>query len=335
MANVLIVYSTKNMGYDPVIPALCARLAGYTVDVGDMDDRGFKIEHNPREYDLVLTLDASLWYFRNRLAINGRFMTCLASFCMGDLYHVLQQEDLAGLGVCAVFTNSYAFSQQIKPGIPVVYTWKPVVPVLPDANAEKSFPFGTIIPNIADRDFSLVAVVAQWVKANGNGISFPIFVPDSERTRLPASLEEFRVPVGPSQLFTCWTYLKNYVPATRITDYRGGIIPVELVQAAVSGVPPVVISHPIVAPLGGTIEPLYSSMMQLRAALSAGLAGKRMAEIRLKSELLPSAEQFMGQVMMAFMDWRQNAASEGQTVYPKSSYRQVGEADAVDDRVVH
>lgn len=334
MGNVLLVYSTKNMGYDPVIPALRDRLVGHEVVIGDMDDRGFKIERDPTEYDLVITMDASLWYFRNRLAIRGRFMTCLASFCMGDLYHVLQQEDLADLGVGAIFTNSYAFSQQIKPGIPVVYTWKPVVPVLPDANAEKSFPFGTIIPNIADRDFSLVAVVAKWVKANGKGIPFPIFIPESERARLPASLEEFRVPVGPSQLFTCWTYIKNFVPAPRITDYRGGIIPIELIQAAVSGVPPVVISHPIVAPLGGTIEPLYSSMTQLRNALPAGLEGKPMAEIRLKSELLPSAEQFMGQVIMAFLDWRQNASSEGQTVCAKSSHRQDGEVDDGDDNVV-
>jgi hypothetical protein len=334
MANVLLVYSTKNMGYDPVIPALRDRLGGHNVVIGDMDDRGFKIERDPTEYDLVITMDASLWYFRNRLAIRGRFMTCLASFCMGDLYHVLQQEDLAGLGVNVVFTNSYAFSQQIKPGIPVIYTWKPVVPVPSDPKADKSFPFGTIIPNIADRDFSLVSVVAKWVKANGKGISFPIFIPESERARLPVSLEEFRVPVGSSQLFTCWTYLKNFVPATRITDYRGGVIPVELLQAAISGVPPVVISHPIVAPLGGTIEPLYSSMTQLRSALPKGLEGRPMAEIRLKPEFLPSAEQFINQVIMTFLDWRENASSGRPSVCLEPSNRQDGEADDGDDSVV-
>jgi len=334
MANVLLVYSTKNIGYDPVIPALRDRLIGHEVTIGDMDDRGFKIERDPTEYALVITMDASLWYFRNRLAIRGRFMACLASFCMGDLYHVLQQEDLAGLGVNVVFTNSYAFSQQIKPGIPVIYTWKPVVPVPPDPKADKSFPFGTIIPNIADRDFSLVSVVAKWVKANGKGISFPIFIPESERARLPASLEEFRVPVGPSQLFTCWTYLKNFVPATRITDYRGGVIPVELLQAAISGVPPVVISHPIVAPLGGTIEPLYSSMTQLRNALPRGLEGWPMAEIRLKPEFLPSAEQFINQVIMTFLDWRENASSGRPSVCLEPSNRQDGEADDGDDGVV-
>lgn len=334
MGNVLLVYSTKNMGYDPVIPVLRDLLVGHNVTIGDMDDRGFKIERDPTEYELVLTLDASLWYFRHRLAIRGQFMTCLASFCMGDLYHMLQQEDLAGLGVNAIFTNSYAFSQQIKPGIPVIYTWKPVVPVPPDPKAEKSFPFGTIIPNIADRDFSLVAVVAKWVKAHGKGIPFPIFVPESERARLPSALEEFRVPVGPSQLFTCWTYLKNYIPATRITDYRGGIIPVELIQAAVSGVPPVVIAHPIVVPLGGTIDPLYSSLTQLRKVLPAGLEGKPMAEIRLKAALLPTAEQFLNQVKMVLADWRQNASSGKQTICVESSHRQDGEVDAGDDDVV-
>jgi hypothetical protein len=314
MSNILLVYSTRNMGYDPVIPAIRDQLNGHEVTIGDMDDRGFKIERDPIEYDLVITMDASLWYFRNRLAIRGSFMACLASFCMADLHQLLQQENLVDLGVGAVLTNSYAFYQQIKPGIPVLYAWKPVVPVPPDANAPKSFPFGTIIPNIADRDFSLVSVVAKWVKANGKGIPFPIFLPESERARLPASLEEFRVPVGPSQLFTCWTYLKNYVPAIRITDYRGGIIPVELLQAAISGVPPIIIAHPMVVPLGGTIEPLYSSMTLLRHMLPQGLEGKPMAEIRLKLEFLPSARQFVQYIIMLFTAWRNNATPSRATV---------------------
>ena len=322
MGNILLVYSTKSMGYDPVIPALVGNLGEHNVVVGDMDDRGFKIEQDPTEYELVLTLDASLWYFRNRLAIRGQFMACLASFCMSDLYQLLQQESLSDLGVNAVFTNCYAFSQQVKPGIPVIYTWKPVVPVLPDLDAPKSFPFGAIIPNVADRDFSLVAVVAKWVRANGKGIPFPIFMPDSERTRLPSQLEEFRVPVGPGQLFTCWTYIKNYIPATRITDYRGGIIPVELLQAALSGVPPVIIAHPIVAPLGGTIEPLYTSMTQLRHMLPIGLEGKPMSVIRLKPEFLPTPESFVRQVLMTFLDWRENAAPGRSTLYAESCNEQ-------------
>jgi hypothetical protein len=316
--NILLVYSTRNMGYDPVIPAICDCLRGHSVTVGDMDDRGFKIERDPEEYELVLTMDASSWYFNNRLAIRGSFMACLSSFCMGDLYRILQQEDLPGLGIGAIFSNCYAFQQQIKPGIPVFYTWKPVTPVMPDANAPKSFPFGTIIPNIADRDFSLVALVAKWVKVNGKGIPFPIFVPESERARLPSSLEEFRVPVGPSQLFECWTYLKNYIPATRITDYRGGIIPVELVQAALSGVPPVIIAHPIVMPLSGTIEPLYSAMSQLRHMLPTGLEGRPMAEIRLKPDLLPTPERFVEQVIMAYRTWRNDATPGRTPVYAEA-----------------
>ena len=333
--NILLVYSTRNMGYDPVVTAIRDQLKDHEVVIGDMDDRGFKIERDPVEYDLVITLDASLWYFRNRLAIRGSFMSCLASFCMADLYHILQQDSLSDLGVGAVLTNSYAFSQQIKPGIPVIYTWKPVVPILPDANAPKSFPFGTIIPNIADRDFSLVAVVAKWVKANGKGIPFPIFVPESERARLPASLEEFRVPVGPSQLFTCWTYLKNFVPATRITDYRGGVIPVELLQAALSGVPPIVISHPIVAPLGGTIDPLYPSMTLLRHMLPIGLEGKPMAVIRLKPELLPSAEQFVRQIVMVFTAWRQNATPSRTTVRSEAGALQAEGSDGESASLAH
>lgn len=329
--NVLLVYSSGSMGEDPVMRAIAQAFTDHHVVLGDSSDRGFKIERDPTEYDLVLTLDASRWYFRNRLAIRGQYTAYLGSFCMGDLYRILeQQESLADLGVGSVFTNCFAFSQQVNPGVPVVYLWKPMVPIARDPKAPKQFPFGTVIPNIADRDFSLVALVAKWVKANGKGVPFPIFVPDSERARLPKALEEFRVPVLPSALFACWTYIHNYIPAIRITDYRGGVVPAELIQAIMAGVPPVIIAHPIVVPLEGTVEPLYSSLTQLRAALPYGLQAKPMAKINVKPEFLPTPEHFVEQVLMTHRTRRENARK---ALFAKDEDGQSESSDGADTRL--
>ena len=309
--NILLVHASANTGCDPAWPALAAafRAGGHSVMAQDASDRTFRIERDPVVYDLVLTLDASLWYLHNRLAIQGSYVAMLASFCMGDLYHLIQQDDLRALGVRAIFTNCYAYSQQASPETPVFYVWKPIVVAPSAAQAEELFPFGTVVPNVADRDFSLVQFVVDWLKKTEPRTIFPIFVPDSERMRLPAGLESHRVPTEPTLLFSRWTKLWNYIPAVRITDYRAGIIPTELVQSVAADVPPVIIAHPIVMPLSGTVTPIFASLKQLREALTAGLQGKSMAQIHIKPELLPTPEKFVAQVLLAYKSRRDDADS--------------------------
>lgn len=276
--RILIAFSGDLLGYDPVITAIMDEFR--TVDSFhqlDVVDVCRPVEQLmpvlTKDHDMVILMNATAWYLKNRLALSGRFKTFLFSFCMEDFLALLQtQTSPQDLMLHGIFTNGEVFMKNVSAAIPARFQWKPCATVDLSNRLESELVLGTVLPNVLDRDFSqLVLTIEALTPETAN--KFKIFLAADEKMRLPGALEPFAVRVPRETLFTCYTLFTHFIPAPRITDYRVGILPAEYMQAIISGCRPMLFHHPLTIGLESIVRPIFRSLVSYEKAVLDVLEG--------------------------------------------------------------
>ncbi|MBV6342719.1 hypothetical protein [Candidatus Magnetobacterium casense] len=308
----LVAYSLKQTGRDPVLLTLAEELrkiangrAGLPIESGEA---GWEVEIYcvesddipPVDYDMIVLVDAIEWYFSHRFTLPGRPWVCLLSLHLESVIPILRGVSSAfDAGINAIFTNSPAFVSHMSAAIPTSFIWQPVDRrFLSLPGGSRPVKFGTVIPNVIDRDFSQVLMTHAFLKSKGyTGVD--VYLPESETMRLPDEAGN-QVKVSDANLFDAFSQVEYYIPAPRITDLRGGIIPTELMQAFASGCIPLVFFHPLLNPLKDMVSPLFTSLESYKASVGHIARGGSVGTVSVQNDMLPSPRQVADRIWVAY-----------------------------------
>lgn len=294
-----ILYSPLNMGGDRL--ALQIKLAFEKIEeisqVELIPDTALHARFETSGLpDSLLVLNALESYMGWRFSIPGRPWVCVASFCYADLYTLYRGSvRLDETGINMVLTNCSYYVERASVAVPAKLCYSPVYPfrLLQDSDNKS---IGTVLPNVVDRDFSLVSWVYEKVKQRGMEDRFVIFQEyNGDSSRLPGDLHK---------VTKVNNYPDIYVPAPRITDYRSGVLPFELIQAWYTGCRTLVAFHPILEPLN---LKMYGSLAEIEQELDKFEAGEDLEPIGEPDKLFcPSVEDFVEEVMQARERWERD-----------------------------
>jgi hypothetical protein len=199
----LLAYSAVRSGEDPVIPALASALARLEVNnavtilkvTGKQECRVRELPGASAGFDLVLLFNAADWLLANRLSIPGDYVSIFASFCMEDLCGLLRDPGLATCRVAGLLSNCYPVARVQRLPFPVRYCLKPILETGPLPEARQTLALlGCVIPNLADRDFSLIAWVQRKLTEKHPGHQVTVVMPDTVSTALGE-----QVPAAPER----------------------------------------------------------------------------------------------------------------------------------------
>lgn len=299
--KVLLLYSSRNSGPDPVIPELFKALGGD----GAMFDICENLPIPDGEFDITIAYNALEWYAAHRLILPSRSWNCVLSFCFADLTTLLRLNAVVPeSGVQLVITNCSEFVRQISAIVPSQFSFKPLVSCLP---TESQRTFGCVLPNVEDRDFSQLIWTFNFLEELQKPFTACICLAESEKRRLPAGLQRYILRIPDDSLFRAFGSIKYFVPAPRITDYRGGIIPPEIIEAAAAGSVPLIIKHPLLESISSLI-PMYESLTlyeeQLRFLMEEGTV---VDKINLPSSFAPAPKDIALMITRAHVRWMANA----------------------------
>lgn len=332
--NILLVYSTRQQGHDPFVFRLVEQLSAEAGrQVFSLDADAGKTLLGQTKFDLLIVLNAVHWYILHRLSICGTPQVAIASFTGDDVHELMGSLDAIRANETTIFTNCYALQKQLEATFSVVYVLKPVVvPTNPDFKPEDSVALGTVLPNIRDRDFSLIEYVSAYLKERHPKQQFPIIVSAEEKFRLPKSLEEWRTPVAPDSLYFSFSYMRTYVPALRLTDLKVGVIGCELWQVLAGGCGLLLPNHPLLMSISA-YTPCFASLADLDRQIEAAL--KDGPQMRAQS-VSDGVSNFVTKIWDYCVVGVSNAAAAGTEVSPGSHSSEISRTSdrAGDDLVV-
>jgi hypothetical protein len=164
--------------------------------------------------------------------------------------------------------------------------------------------FGTVLPNVVDRDFSQLKWTADFLAPEGHDAKLKIFISSAEKMRLPPSLDKYAVRVP--DVFEHYQSIRYFIPAPRIIDYRGGILPPEVIQAAHNGCQPMMIFHPLLSKMESSLT-LFRSLTAYGEGLKTALNGDDAVTVSLAQDMCPAPRVLAEQVWTAYTRWKANA----------------------------
>jgi len=312
-ADVHVLYSARQLGND-LLPAWIVhflrehwRTGARAFDVDGLRDSRYNSDFSESAKALVL-LDAVEFYTKNRLRLNGRAWTCACAWCY-DSIHPFKTAALppSEVGVHAVFSNCASFVKELPAMIPAAFCWKPQRPTPPKKPFPRSGRIGAVLPNVADRDFCLLERARSIAESVGKPASFTVYLPAfATISDLPVSLAKHAV-VGDSESFGL-DRLDAVIPAPRLTDYRHGIVPPELLQALLYGKPVLAIYHPALDAVVPHAHFLLRSLSAFDEAVAAALELKDLPRLdpddeNVRKDLNTTPERFVDLVMTAAQNW--------------------------------
>lgn len=313
--NLLVLYSSAELGHDPMLKVLNDELVA-VLQKGKSDDKPVAVFHDvvndvkPEllgggcNFDAVIVISALDWYISRRLMIKGRYWMCMVAFGLADIVPLIRLNLSApDTGIKTLFTNCAEFVKQASAAIPVRFTWKPA---LPPSSPCQDLTFGSVLPNVLDRDFSQFKWTADFLEAAGHGDKLKLYVSKDEKMRLPAGLEKYIVKVEPLDVFGRYSRIKYFVPVPRILDYRGGVLSPEVIQAAHNGCQPMLIFHPLLAKMESSFT-LFRSLTAYGEGLTAALNGDDAVTVSLTQEMCPAPKTLAEQIGVAYTRWKANA----------------------------
>ncbi len=227
-----------------------------------------------QEFDVIVLWCAVKWWKENKTRIKGRPWICAASWCFDDTTHLttpgMGQVDA---GVHFVITNCLEYVQQSGAAFSTYYALKPLYLSHPSTVALSLF--GTVLPNIKDRDFSQLIYTRSYLLAmrDEKYVNENLAIRRTDAAmRVPEILEPY-VKTGPLHRLSGFSGIKYFIPAPRITDYRGGVFPPEIYEAVAYEATPLVIKHPVLERQTLSI-PLYRNLTEYNAALDLAIEDK-------------------------------------------------------------
>jgi hypothetical protein len=298
--RISIVYSGRQAGYDDVVPALANPNAwgGRPVTLRDADRLDSWKELNELTEKSVLLLYGCLeQYLRHRFEFQSRPWVCAACFWFADLYALYRNEvPLGDTGIRTVYTNCrYYVEQTADYPIPVLFAWAPV-PAGYSGEYDRTA-IGSVVPNVEDRDFSLLLYVHKAMQDLGMQERLAVFAQKGRQQRLPEALEEIAIPFSPGEEMSCYAKIDKYLPCPRITDHRLRVVPRELFKAAQSGCRFLVMKSAVYPVYEQLLQGTISSLRQLRGYLSGDVAMQARPEMT--TECCPTCVSFAEKVLVA------------------------------------
>lgn len=260
-----------------------------------------------KEYDWILLLDCIEDYLGRRLAVRGRPWVCAISTVFADLYSTYRNNlKSSEMNIHKIISNCRTFVDHSK-GMGV-FSYPPV-PEFSDTGFEwmniQDGGFSCVVPNIEDRDWSLASLVVYTLKEMNVTLSISYlhsgYQDKLKVKQLPNILIEneiFPRPVG-----------KVYIPAPRITDYRAGVIPSEILFF--NSLPGsnrrliLTIAHQCLEPVLPYIHAV-KNISQLKLALSAIVSGAKIAmPPEMPSNFYPRPKAIVEEIIKpAYLEWR-------------------------------
>jgi hypothetical protein len=147
------------------------------------------------------------------------------------------------------------------------------LPYSQEPEAQKDAEFRCIVPTVEDRDFSLVAYVADKLPDN----TAVYLSSEANYDRLPEALMPFTRVYEPDEEHILYSGALAYLPAPRVLDYRLGVIPIEILQAAMAGTLPILVNHTVLSPLARWL-PIEQSLTSITSTLLGLLNGDKEIE---------------------------------------------------------
>lgn len=296
----LIVYSSRQDGHDPLGPVLAKELQTANHDVTLHNAEAGLPETSAilaQPWDVILLLNAAHWHLANRMKYKGRPWLCTASFCFDDLRPVLELNAVSDMGSNFFISNYPSFIKQVSAVLPAFFMFKPVIEIAP---TERTNAIGCVLPSIVDRDLCLLERTRQVLtKVDKVGL-LKIYTRIDDNMRLPESLRPYEMKFRQGQEEAVYQSLNGYVLAPRITDYRAGSVPSELIRACSWGCLPLVVYHPALASISGVIDPMFTSLRAFDAALLEMADNKDSVQIRLSRDLCPRPSELISAVLSAY-----------------------------------
>lgn len=291
--KILMAYSSKQLGCDPVVEQLYRHLQSlkhevYVADIELVQDNAATVQQH---YDFILLMDALDWYIQNRIKLIGRPKVCMWSTCFETLMPLLVH-NVTTLGIDSFITNCPTFFDQISKVMPTTFSHKPVLA----SPAYSTFSMiGAVLPNVADRDFSMLARTWDIVKKQGKKDRFLLALPVNETKRLPPAFTGLNIVrySGFQEASALLDSLGVTVLCPRITDYRAGIFPPEILFAAKHKAQPLLIHHQNLTPLEGFISPIAKSLKEFDELVVDALKRTQVVDTRVVPDrFAPTVESF-------------------------------------------
>lgn len=273
--SILIMASRERVG-DHLGEVICAEFVRGSqtsctlIDSDSQEDLNtLDPEHN--KPDIVIVLESMDAFISHRLRIGGRPWVLAASFTFDDIYTLYSNRlALTELGIDAFVSNCAVFLKNMTAVIPSSFCWRPVPSVMTQSEPHCEL-IGTILDNLLDRDFSLVDHAFKVLEENDLSSKAVVYChPRIERDRLPERLAKYAV----NQHSSDWHSLKYYLPAPRITDLRGGVVPSEILKALAYGCHPLCFAHNALPALGKIFTPQFTCLKSFKSSLLDAAFGK-------------------------------------------------------------
>lgn len=314
--KILLVRTSAQSGYEPLSAQLARELKQIqymAAEVTEIEAAAGVTDALNYQYDCIILLDSLKFYLDNRLSVKGRPWVCLASFCFEPMVSLLTTP-INETGVHVVFSNCAPFVAQISHVLPTMYFWKPVLPAAPEVHGTR---VGCVLPNIADRDFCLLQLAAdifEAEKADTNRLV--IYTRCNDTFKLPERLrryeEEYQADLETNALaeYEIFRKIKHFIPAPRITDYRVGIVPAEIIKAAVYNCEPVLVGHPALKPLEKYITPIFDSLKAYKAKLIeiAKETPSSQISVNIPEGMRPTVGDLARAISLSHQRWKANAS---------------------------
>ncbi len=299
---ILIAFSAKQLGLDPVILAMTRAIGKTRRDVVtqniDLDQVAFDQSVYSDQFEAIIIFDAIEWYLENRIKLQGRPWVCSISTCFDSLMPFMTV-NVPDVGIDCFFTNCKTFFDQVSQ-VAISHLYNKPVAALEAAAFDPLI--GAVLPNIADRDFCLIVRAFKHFEKLGRDNQFRVSLPDCEKMPLPLGLPESAV-IRAASFGDTARHLRSFshlILCPRITDYRAGVVPEELRQAIHHKIPVLCLQHPILQPIGSMVTPMASTLAEFDALLTQVTDGKAPVKVTLDKPVSPSVEEFTFLVLEAF-----------------------------------
>lgn len=319
--KILIVYSQTQFGFNPVLPRLIDALGdpGFEpvqslVVINSDVVHGLPHDAVDVAFDAVICIDSLQWFFQNRTTLSGRPWVAVMAFAVIDALELMQSIPRSlELGINAIFTSCAAFVDQTSALVPAVFTKQPSAVWGLDLSHEidpldREVKFGTVLPNVEDRDFSQLIFTLEHLKEAGREGKFTLFVDDREQMRVPEVLAPYVTRVA-DDLFSCFQKIVFFIPAPRITNYRLAVPPPEIFEALERGCFPLLMRHPLMNALHLLVSPQFANLSEYTAALQQACTVGLPMDLNSAKPYISTPYDVRTQVWFAYARWRANNAT--------------------------
>lgn len=312
--NVALLYDFEQIGHSQLLPQLANALRTmFSADAAiyPVAAEGECISNLPDlDFDVIVLLDALKAYFRHRLEFKGRPWVCLYSMC-GSTMAQFRMRKADESGIRAIISNCANAVQQLNNVVPSLFFW-PAVPTSGVRSADA--PVGCVLPNVEDRDFCLMDAAAKVYGEEFNqqrakrklSLFLPAIISSAltDTAGLSSNLMTFCEMHNFSSVYdesAAWD-LRYYIPAPRLTDYRLGVVPPDILRACAYGIKPLLIYHKVLEPLQPYVT-MYTSWDAYTAALRELFTTGEVAAAkvpRLPDNLIPLVGELASAIATAY-----------------------------------